>query len=198
MHRYTNEQKAFIGSICEGLTVDEILEQFITHFGVNVTKKSIKGIMYRNNFKNHMQGYQTRFNKGQKAWNKGMKGIQTGGEEGWFKKGNLPPTHKPVGSESVEDGTILIKIAEPNVWVKKHRYIWEQANGPIPEGMVVRFLDGNKMNVTLDNLLLVSRRVCTSVVKRGMDQEDPGLNMTVHKLAELDLAIKDIKKQMEG
>jgi hypothetical protein len=198
MHRYTNEQKDFIGSICEGLTVDEILEEFIKRFGVNVTKKSIKGIMYRNNFKNHMQGYKTRFNKGQNPWNKGKKGLRIGGEEGWFKKGNLPPTHKPVGSESVEDGTILIKIAEPNVWVKKHRYIWEQAYGPIPDGMVVRFADGNKTNVTLDNLLLVSRRVCTSVVKRGIEQEDPALNMTVHKLAELDLAIKDIKKQMEG
>lgn len=54
------------------------------------------------------------------------------------------------------------------------------------------------MNVALDNLLLVSRRVCTSVVKRKMEQEDPDLNMTAHKLAELDLAIKDIKKQMEG
>jgi hypothetical protein len=195
VHRYTQEEKEFIGCICEGLTVDEILEKFIERFGVNVTKKSIKGIMYRNNFKNHMQGFETRFKKEQEAWNKGKKGLQTGGEEGWFKKGNLPPTHKLVGSQSVEEGTILIKIAEPNVWVKKHRYVWEQAHGPIPDGMVVRFADGNKMNVTLDNLLLVSRRVCTSVVKRGMEQEDPDLNVTAHKLAELDLTIKDIKKR---
>jgi hypothetical protein len=195
VHRYTQEEKEFIGCICEGLTLDEILEKFIERFGVNVTKKSIKGIMYRNNFKNHMQGFKTRFKKEQEAWNKGKKGLQTGGEEGWFKKGNLPSTHKPVGSEAVSEGTLLIKIAEPNVWVKKHRYIWEQAYGPIPNGMVVRFADGNKMNVTLDNLLLVSRRVCTSVVKRKMEQEDPDLNMTAHKLAELDLTIKDIKKR---
>jgi hypothetical protein len=198
LHRYTQEQKEFIGNICEGLTVDKILEKFTERFNVEVTKKSIKGIMYRNNFKNHMQGHETRFNKHQEPWNKGKKGIQTGGEEGWFKKGNVPPTHKPVGSEAVADGTIMLKIAEPNVWVKKHRYVWEQTNGPIPGGMVVRFMDGNKMNVKLDNLLLVSHRVCTSVVKRKMEQEDPGLNVTAHKLAELELAIKDIKKRMGG
>lgn len=197
MHRYTQEQKDFIGSICEGLTVDEILEKFIERFGVEVTKSSIKGIMYRNNFKNHMQGFETRFKKGQEAWNKGKKGLFLGCEETWFKKGNQPPSYKPIGSEAVSEGTILIKIDEPNVWVKKHRYVWEQAHGPIPDGMVVRFKDGNRMNVTLDNLLLVSRRVCSSVVKRGIEQEDPGLNVTVHKLAELDLTIKDIKKRME-
>jgi hypothetical protein len=198
MHRYTQEQKEFIGCICEGLTVDEILEKFIERFGVEVTKKSIKGIMYRNNLKNHMQGFETRFKKEHDPWNKGKKGLFLGGEEGWFQKGNQPPSYKPVGSEVIAEGTVLIKIAEPNVWVKKHRYIWEQAHGPIPDGMVVRFADGNKMNVTLDNLLLVSRRVCTSVVKRKMEQEDPDLNMTAHKLAELELTIKDIKKRMEG
>lgn len=105
MHRYTQEQKDFIGSICVGLTVDEIRQKFINRFGVEVTKKSIKGIMYRNNFKNPMQGFETRFNKGQAPWNKGKKGLQTGGEAGWFKKGSVPPSHKPVGSEVVLEGT---------------------------------------------------------------------------------------------
>lgn len=195
MHRYTLEQKEFIGSICEGLTVDEILEKFIDRFGVEVTKKSIKGIMYRNNFKNHMQGFETRFKKGQSPWNKDTKGLRLGGKETQFKKGNMPPSHKHIGSESVQDGYVWVKIAEPNKWIKKHLLIWTKANGPIPEGYVLRFADGNKMNVSLDNLFLTSRRVLTSVVKRGMDYDDPELKKTVHNLAELELTIKDIKKR---
>jgi hypothetical protein len=195
MHRYTQEEKEFIGCICEGLTVDEIHAKFIERFRVNVTKKSIKGIMYRHNFKNHMQGYETRFKKGHEVWNKGKKGIQTGGEEGWFKKGHMPPSYKPIGSESVQEDYVWVKVAEPNKWIKKHHLIWAEANGSIPEGYVLRFADGNKMNVTLDNLFLTSRRVMTSVVKRGMDYDDPELNKTAHNLAELELAIKDIKKR---
>lgn len=194
MHRYTNEQKEFIGSICEGLTVDGILKQFKERFNVEVTKKSIKGIMYRNKFKNHMQGYETRLIKGQEAWNKGKKGLQLGGEEGWFKKGNLPPSHKPIGSESAQDGIVWIKVAEPNKWMKKHHYIHEHAYGPLSKGMVLRFKDGNKSNVTLGNLFVVSRRVCTSIVSRGIKFDNPELNVTAHKIAELELIVKDIEK----
>jgi len=195
VHRYTQEQKEFIGSICEGVTVATILEIFIDKYGVGVTKKSIKGIMYRNNFKNHMQGYETRLKKGHKTWNKGKKGLQLGGEEGWFKKGNLPPSHKPVGSESIIEGVILVKIEEPNTWRKKHHHIWEQAYGQISKGMVLRFKDGDKSNVTIDNLFIVSRRVCTSVVRRGIGNDDPDLNKTMHNVAELELAIKDLEKR---
>jgi hypothetical protein len=194
-HRYTQEQIQFIREIAEGKTLEEIQELVKRNYNLVVSVRSVQGVMYRNGIKNGMKGYTTRFNKGQSPWNKDMKGIQTGGEEGWFKKGNLPPSHKPVGSESIQEGCIWVKVAEPNKWVKKHHLIWIESNGPIPEGYVIRFADGSKMNVVLDNLFLTSRRVLTSVVKRGMDYDDPELKRTVHNLAELELAIKDIKKR---
>ena len=40
---------------------------------------------------------------------------------------------------------------------QKHRVVWEQAHGPIPEGYLVKFKDGNRMNCSIDNLYLVSR-----------------------------------------
>ena len=197
-HRYTKEQIDFILEISKGKSVDDIRKIFNEKFSANVTIKSIKGIMYRHQIKNHMQGHSTRFSKGQPSWNKGLKGINTGGEKGWFKKGNLPPSHTPVGSESIKDGYVLIKIDEPNVWKKKHHYLWEQEHESIPKNMVLRFLDGNKLNVTLDNLFLVSRRVCLSVSKRKLDQKHPYLNKTVHNLATLELKIKDIEKNKVG
>lgn len=39
----------------------------------------------------------------------------------------------------------------------KHVAVWEEANGPIPEGQCLRFLDGDNSNCEIGNLMLVSR-----------------------------------------
>ena len=76
-----------------------------------------------------------------------------------FKKGNMPANHRDVGSERInKDGYIEVKVAEPNKWKAKHRVIWEEANGPVEKGYNVQFKDGNRLNVSLDNLYLISRQ----------------------------------------
>lgn len=35
--------------------------------------------------------------------------------------------------------------------------LWEAANGPVPPGHALIFADGNKQNITLENLILVTR-----------------------------------------
>jgi hypothetical protein len=75
-----------------------------------------------------------------------------------FKKGHIPHTWKPVGSESIRsDGYTWVKIAEPHKWREKHVLIWEAANGKVPKGHAILFADGNSQNITLENMLLVSR-----------------------------------------
>lgn len=198
LHRYTKEQIQFIRDNAGGKQVEEIQQLFNDQYKVNVTFKSIKGIMYRNGIKNKMQGYNTRFEKGHKSWCKGLKGINTGSEKGWFQKGNKPPSHKPVGTESVLEGYVWIKVAEPSKWVKKHHYIWEKEHGSIPDGYVLKFADENKLNVTLDNLFLTPRTACTTVALKGMNQDNPDLNKTVHKLIELEITINKAKKRLKG
>jgi predicted heme/steroid binding protein len=41
---------------------------------------------------------------------------------------------------------------------KLHRLIWEQANGPIPNGMVIHHIDGNMFNNDLSNLQMMTNR----------------------------------------
>lgn len=75
-----------------------------------------------------------------------------------FKKGNRPQTYLPIGSEVVvRDGYVKVKVAEPNVWMWKHRMVWEETNGPVPRGYNVQFKDGDKQNCALDNLYIISR-----------------------------------------
>ena len=49
---------------------------------------------YKDTYKGHER---TQFQKGMKSWNKGMKGLQIGGVETQFKKGQTPhTTQKPL------------------------------------------------------------------------------------------------------
>ncbi len=100
------------------------------------------------------------FKKGHVPFNKGTKGL-TGANKTSYKKGNIPPNHREIGEERItKDGYIMIKIKDGCLnknWVLKHRYIYEQHYGKIPEGHNVIFLDGNKKNTDISNLKLVSR-----------------------------------------
>lgn len=68
----------------------------------------------------------------------------------------LKSCNLPVGSERESKGYIMVKVAEPNVWIEKHRYIYESMHGNIPTGYKVIFADRNTRNFEPDNLILVS------------------------------------------
>ena len=100
----------------------------------------------------------TYFPKGHEPWNKGMKGIAFGGHETRFKKGSVPPNHKEVGSERIdEDGYTYIKIAEHTRWVLKHRHIYEQHHGKLEPHMIVTFRDKNISNFSIENLEAITK-----------------------------------------
>ncbi len=42
--------------------------------------------------------------------------------------------------------------------VYQHRFVWEQHNGPIPEGYYVHHVDGNPKNNDISNLVLLAPR----------------------------------------
>lgn len=100
-----------------------------------------------------------RFKKGQVPPNKGKKtGSYPNMIPTQFKPGQKPPNHKPVGTvRALEDGYLQIKMAEgKRQWVQLNRMIWERMNGPIPQGYVIAFIDGDKQNCKLTNLTLMS------------------------------------------
>ncbi len=79
--------------------------------------------------------------------------------------------HLPVGSLKVNKGYVRIKVAEPNVWMQYHRYIWEQNHpGQSSAGKTVIFLDGDTRNFSPDNLECVERSVIAVMLRLGHHQ----------------------------
>jgi len=108
-----------------------------------------------------------RFKKGNVPFNKGRKGWDAGGRshETRFKKGQLSPRcqqlYKPIGAEVRDgDGYLIRKVTEQGRgrqrWRFVHTILWEEAYGPVPPGYAVKFIDGDRRNVVLSNLCLVS------------------------------------------
>jgi hypothetical protein len=136
--------------------------------------------------KNHKlcPGKKPYFAPGHTPWNKGMKGLCTGGQNGYFKKGIVPHNTKTDGAISIrrdKRGNMYkyIRLSKAN-WVQYHRYLWMQAYGSIPAKMVVTFKDGNSLNCTLENLKLITTaenmKRCghteTALVKRSATMKD--------------------------
>lgn len=103
----------------------------------------------------------TQFKKGHETWNKGRPmspEVYAKAKATMFKKGQKPVNHRPVGAERINvDGYVEVKVAEPGKWKPKHRVIWEEAHGPIPKGMMIRFRNGNKLDMRLENLIMVTQ-----------------------------------------
>jgi hypothetical protein len=137
------------------------------------------------------------FKTGHKTWNKGKKGYcPEACKKTWFKPKHDVHT-KGVGYESVKDNRWLrIKVTNEHQrasknFVVKHRWVWEQHHGKIPDGMIVSFKDNNRLNCDIDNLMLIPRGEFTRLCKSyNWLNEHKELKPVIQTLAKLHEAIK--------
>jgi hypothetical protein len=174
---FPNEVRTFIKENHPGVGPKDMAELLNKTFGTTYTKTQMKAYYGNNKIDSGQNGY---FPKGHTPPNKGKKGYHSpGSEKGWFSKGHDPVNHKPVGSERVDtDGYTLIKTAEPNIWTPKHKVIWEEKNGKVPEGHILTFLDGNKGNITLENLALITMAESLELTRSKLRSSSPEFTKT--------------------
>ena len=190
-HRYTQEQKDFIKKNVKGNLSDDLTKMFNEHFSLSLKTSQIRAYMKNHGVKN---GLNTSLRKGNKPWNKDMKGVITGGIETQFKKGYKPHNYMQVGTERVNgNGYVDIKIEDPNKWRGKHILIWEKHNGPVPEGHVIIFGDGDKRNFDINNLLLVSRKQLARLNQNRLIKNDAELTKTGIIIADMYSKISERK-----
>jgi len=113
-------------------------------------------------------GARSRFQKGHVPANQGLR------RPGWtrgrmaetqFKKGNKPDTWVPVGTEVVDpDGYRKRKVSDDRTltsrfnWRFVHVLVWEKRHGRVPLGHAVVFRNGDRTDIRLGNLQLITRR----------------------------------------
>lgn len=183
--KYTDEIVDFISKNVREHSDKTIASMIKARWDVSVSESSVTNAKARYGIKSGVR--RGTFIKGQKSWNKGKK-METKGRmaETQFKKGQTPTNHRPVGSERInKDGYVEIKVGEPSTWAPKHRLIWEQHNGPIPKGNVIIFLDGDKSNLSIENLEMIKQSQLSLLNKFGLIKNDPELTKTGVNLASL-------------
>lgn len=191
-HNYTEEQKRFLHDNAPKCSVNELTELFNHTFATALHVGRIKGAIARYGV---VTGRTGRFAKGQAAWNKGKRGIHLS-PHSEFQKGHMPQTYRPVGSERLsKDGYPEVKVADPKTWKAKHRIIWEKAYGSIPRGHVVIFADGNPMNASLDNLMLVSRAELLVANRQKLIKQEAELTKTGIQVARVIAKTQELSRK---
>lgn len=183
-HKYTKEEDQFLIDNVKGISEKELIDTFNSHFGLSLNHYQISNRKHKLNITSGVNS--GCFKKGHISHNKGKKWSEYMSEEGQnnslktcFKKGNIPASHREVGEErTTVDGYIEIKIAEPNRWQLKHRYIYEKEYGKIPDGYNLIFLDGNRKNIELSNLKLISKAQDLIMNKNKLFAKDKNLTNT--------------------
>ena len=117
--RYPEYIRDFLIKNNAGKSLVEITELLNSTFGTDYTPAGIKGLRARMHLVSGLTGH---FEKGHIPANKGKKGYcSPGSEKGWFKNGQMPHNHVPVGTEAMTtDGYLKIKVAEPTLWSGKN------------------------------------------------------------------------------
>lgn len=201
---FTPEQVDFIREQYGRYSRRELTAAVNARFNIQVTTAQITGFVKTHKINSGRTGY---FQKGQQSWNAGTTGLMKP-NIGNFAPGHVPANLQPVGHERIcsKDGVMLIKTDETNPytgakgWYRhKHIVIWEQHNGPVPDGHVIRFRDNDKLNSKIENLLLVSKAEHLHLNRLGFSACPEPLKDTALVLAKMEVgtfdAIRRIKKK---
>lgn len=153
-----------------------------------------------------LTGRDTRWQPGSLPPNKGKKmPFNPNSARTQFKKGQRPLNKYDIGHESIDrDGYVKICVDEPNPWsghrsymAFKHKWLWEKANGPVPEGMFLKCLDGDKRNCAPSNWEALPRALAPRLngrFGRGYDTADPELKPTIMVIAKLEHKARQLRK----
>ena len=192
-HRWSDEEKEYLKEITPGRHYNEIHQLMIEKFDYEYSYSQIAGAIKRYGLKT---GFNGRFKKGHVPANKGTKGVMKANKTS-FKKGQVAKNKKPIGSERVSvDGYTEIKVADPNKWRLKHRVMYEKYHNVVlnPKQLVI-FADGDKSNITKENLLLVDNEQLLILNQNGLINENRELTKTGLNIANIIIKLNELKRK---
>lgn len=213
--RYSPAEIAWLRENCT-LPIGDYHAAFVEAFGrADVTAAHLHGLRKREGWRTGRTG---KFEPGQAPANKGKPcpegqgGRHPNARRTQFRKGQLPHNTKHLGHERINrDGYTEISVAETNPhtgyerrYVHKHVHLWEAANGPVPDGMVLKCLDGNRLNTDPSNWTPIARGVLARLNKGrcrkrpGYDEAAPDIKPVLMNMAQLEHQVLSRRRARAG
>lgn len=187
---YTKEEISFVKKNIKGVSYIEMIKLFNKRFGLRINLKQFEALMYKHKLRNGIG----KIKPGNVPWNKGKK-------LGHYNKDH--PRYKAIGSERILKSCncspqyVEVKVGW-QTWDRKHKVIWEKANGKVPRGHVIIFADGNNRNFSLDNLLLVSRAELAVMNSAGLICRHKELTKIGKTIADIKMRITERKSKKKS
>lgn len=201
--KYPDGMEEYIRSIADGKKTAEIAKEVSEHFGIEFSTRQCAA--YK---KNHdiVSGVDCRFKKGDEPANKGKKmsaDVYEKCKATMFRKGNVPVNHMEVGEYThTTDGYLVQKVQEAGTQRERfefvHRAVWEKYNGPIPDGKMVSFLDGNKDNCDIENLVLLDNSENLEMNRSKLRFAHADLTEVGANIARIKVAARRRKKEVKA
>ena len=166
--KYPKGMEDFVRSIAKGKSSKELTDAVNAKYGEGtITVAHMKAYKKNHGINTGLTG---RFEKGHVPPNKGKKLTPEQYKKmapTMFKKGQTPHNggtpvgeirlRKPRKNRPGDRPYYWQKVAQPNVWRMRHVVVWEEHNGPVPDGCMITFADNNSLNCDISNLILETK-----------------------------------------
>lgn len=215
---YTPEMISFLKENANGTPYKELTKIFNNKFSTNKTTDNIRAMCQKykicnNNYCNEEMITFLRENIKGKSWdqlteqfnakffvNKTKREIyRVCGNRGLFPHGFCSRSERQaLGSEIISDGYVYVKIKQPDVWIAKHRMIWERNNGPLPKGYCIMFADCNPRNFDESNLIKVSRQELSYLNSHNLRFTNPEYTIVGINIIKVIIKTKERQKEINN
>ena len=191
---FTQGQNQFLRDNYPLMKLVDLTAAVNREFGLVKTWQQVKTYLTNHDI---LSGRSGCFEKGLVPWNSGTKGICKP-NSGNFRNGHMPANKKRLWSERVgKAGYIEISIPERNPYTgfaprfkQKHVWLWEYHHGPVPKGNAVVFSDGNKLNIVIENLMLVTKNELLLLNLHKYWQQPEEIRPSIMALVKMEAAAK--------
>lgn len=161
--KYKDYHIEFLKDNIKGTSHKELTTLFNKEFGMDISCGSVRTLCSKNRLSN--------------------------GRTTTFEKGGSPHNKELIGTVIDRQGAKVIKVTDTGDrkdWKTMHEFMWEFFYGKLKEDEVVVFKDGNKDNLSINNLMKVSRQAANSFYISKLKSESPEINEIVLNLMEID------------
>lgn len=166
---WNKEEEEFLLKECPNHMVKEVVEMFKEKFNKETTINQITVFKKKHNIKT----------------------------DGRFKKGQSSYNTKPIGTETIvyekDKKQVFVKVGE-NHWERKQKYIYEQHYGKLPEDSIIMFLDGDRDNFDIKNLIALTRHESNIMAGMNIFTKNKEINKTAIELSRLKAKAKEMEE----